>query len=234
MAVVIGDVVSRTTVTNDQFERLQLEGAFGVHTVAIGDRTFVYVAGFRDGGISAFELGDGGSLARVQDVDNDDAPELELLAPANFASAVVGGKTYLYVNGGADDGISTFEVSEFGTLTNKQNIEDNGTLELNGVTGKMSVATLNGASFLVCSGDDDNGISVFRINEADGALVNTVNVTDEGSLKLHDAFDTATANVGGHTFIFVAGKGDAGLTTIGGRVATWSRLFGRPESTWPR
>lgn len=143
MAVLIGGLAPRTTVIDDN--TLQLMGSFGVHTLSVGESTFLYVAGFQDDGVSAFELGADGSLTNIQNIDGGPPTgPLEIDQAANFASVAVGGTSYLYVNGADDDGISAFRVNASGTLTNIQNISDTPELELNDTAGKMSVATVGG------------------------------------------------------------------------------------------
>ena len=209
MAILIGGLAARTTVTDT--DTLELAGALGVHALTVGGRTFVYVAGRADFGLSVFELGSDGSLTSVQTLRENDT--LELREASNFASATVGGVTYLYANATVDDGISAFKVAANGTLSNIQNITDNASLELNGAEGKMATVTVGTTPYLLATGDDDNGISVFRI-KSDGTLLNTHNVTDAGALELDNALDVVTANVGGSTFVCVAGEDDDGLSVF--------------------
>ena len=212
MAVLIGDLAPRTTITDD--DTLQIMGAFGVHALSVGTSTFVYVAGFQDDGVSAFRLGADGSLTNLQNIDGGPPTgPLEIDQAANFASVSVGGTSYLYVNGADDDGISAFRVNASGTLTNIQNISDTDELELNDTAGKMSVATVGSTSFLIASGKDDNGISVFRVN-GNGTLTNTDNVTDDDTVELDDAYDIANATIGGRTFVFVAAEDDNGISAF--------------------
>ena len=103
---------------------LQLEGSFGVHTLSVGESTFVFVAGFQDDGISAFELGADGSLTNLQNIDGGPPTgPLEIDQAANFASATVGGTSYLYVNGADDTASAPSGSNPSGTLTNVQNID---------------------------------------------------------------------------------------------------------------
>lgn len=209
MAVLIGDLVLVTTISDDN--RVQLETPYGVQTVQIGDATFVYVAGLHDDGISAFGLRVDGSVTSLQNIRDND--QLNLAGAANFASAKVGGTSYLYVNAARDDGISVFRINPSGTLTNIQNIQDSDLLELNDTAGRMSVATVGAKSFLIASGKDDNGISVFEIS-GNGTLTNTYNVTDDSELNLNDAMDIAAETVGGRTFIFVASEDNDGISAF--------------------
>ncbi len=211
MPVIIGGLIPRTTVVaSGAFNPGE---AYGVCTLAFGARTFVYATGVTGDGVSVFELDRFGSLTGIQTIVDDRV--LELNGAANFASATVGGATYLYVNADIGDGISAFRVSANGTLTNIQNIANDAELELRGTEGKMAVATVGGGTYLVATGDDDNGVSVFRVND-DGTLTNTFNVTDAHAiqLELDNAMDAVTAVVGEHTFVAVAGEDDNGLSVF--------------------
>jgi Ca2+-binding RTX toxin-like protein len=212
MAVLMGALEPRTSVYDDNVN--QLDGAFGVHIAAVGEKTFVFVAGFQDDGISAFELGADGSLTNTYNLDGGPPTgPLEIDQAANFASATVGGTSYLYVNGADDNGISAFRIGVDGTLTNVQNIDDTDELELNDVAGKMSVATVGDSSFLIASGKDDNGISVFRVN-GNGTLTNTDNIDDTDAVALDDAYDTVSLSIGGRTLVYVAAEDDNGISTF--------------------
>lgn len=212
MAVLIGDITTRTVVTDNAV--LELDGAWDVHAIEIGGNVFAYVAAEDDDGISSFQLGPDGSLTNIENIQDDAV--LELDDASNFASATIGGATYLYVNGAVDDGISVFQVAADGTLTNLQNINDDAILELDNageVVGELAVADVGGTQFLIAAGHQDDGFSVFRIN-ANGTLTNTDNRTDGGALELDGAWGVATATVGGNTFVYVAGQTDDGISVF--------------------
>jgi hypothetical protein len=214
MAVLIGGLVSRGTVLDGSSGDLQLRNAYGVHTLSLGGTTFVYVTGLYDDGLSAFELAPDGTLTNIQNIDDGPvAGALEIRGATAINSATVGGVTYLYVAGSIDDGISVFEVASDGTLTSIQNLADDAALQIRGIEGRMAVATVDGTTFLVATGDDDNGFSVFQVN-GDGTLSNTQNVNDAGVLELDNAMDAIAVQVGARTFVVVAGEDDNGLSVF--------------------
>lgn len=206
MAVILGSIVTRDTVSDD--DQVQLDTAFGVHAITLESGTYVYAAGLHDDGISVFALSPDGTLSNTQNLR--EGPGLGLNDAANFASVTIGGSTYVYVNA-AKGGLNAFAVRADGTLSSLQSITDNATLQLDDTAGRMSIASVGGTSFLLATGKDDNGISVFRIN-GDGRLTNTFNQPDSSLLNLNDAMDVATMEVGGRTFVFVAGEDDSGLS----------------------
>src|SRR5688572_14791322 len=104
MSNIIGGLAPRGTVTDAMNSGYELLTSFGVYTLQIDQRTFVYVAGLNDDGISVFELKADGPLKSIQNIQ--DTASLELNDVANFTSATVNGVTYLYSNAEKDDGIS--------------------------------------------------------------------------------------------------------------------------------
>jgi hypothetical protein len=212
MAVLIGSITPRATVTNSG--SAELTGARDLYAVTMGDQTYVYVAGLVGDGITRFNLGANGSLTNSASIP--DTATLEIAGAVSFASASVGGSTYLYVNGFDDDGISAFRLNADGSLSNIQNIDDPGKgLQLDGTRGQMATVSVGNTEFLVGSGYFDDGISVFRIG-ADGKLTNTDNIDDglNGDFELNNARDVTSAVVGGHSFIFVAGENDNGVSVF--------------------
>jgi hypothetical protein len=66
-------------------------------------------------------------------------------------AAVVGGVTYVFVAGQADDGVSVFSVAADGTLTNVDNVTDAGALQLDGAEG-VGTAVVAGVTYLFVVG----------------------------------------------------------------------------------
>ena len=91
--------------------------------------------------------------------------------------------------------------------------------------GGVTTAEVGGMTYFFVAGRDDDGFSMFRI-ENDGALINTTNVSDTGSVNDGDADSlkldqanlpvsgVATAKVGGTTYLFVTGSTDKGFSVF--------------------
>ena len=80
-----------------------------------------------------------------------------------MSTAVVSGTTYLFVAGQfMMMGSAFFRVASDGALTSVFNIDDDGTLELNGAVS-LSTAVVSGTTYLFVAGNIDSGVSVFRV-----------------------------------------------------------------------
>ena len=187
------------------------KGLNGLVVAKVGRRNFLFVSEGRGDQVSVFWLRDDGTLAGVGEVSDDG--ELELDGASALATAQVGGNTYLFVAGEKDDGISVFRVGVNGTLANTDNVSDDEYLELEGASG-LATAQVGGNTYLFVAGEDDDGISMFRVGEEvgeEGKLLNLTNVTNmissDADLTLVRASGVTTALVGETTYLFVAAHG---------------------------
>jgi 6-phosphogluconolactonase (cycloisomerase 2 family) len=201
-------VTNTANVTDDG--TLNLNDAAGTATAVVGGTTYLFVPGPADNGVSVFAVGPTGTLTNVDNV-TDDAP-LELEQAAGVATAVVGGTTYLFVAGLADDGVSVFSVAADGTLANVDNVGDDATRELIGAIG-VTTAAIAGTTYLFVVGLFDDGISVFSV-ASDGTLTSVEDVGDDATLELNAPHVAATAVVGGTTYLFVPGAIDDGVSVF--------------------
>jgi Ca2+-binding RTX toxin-like protein len=188
-------------------------GASALATATVGgSTTIVFAAGATDDGISTFQLGNDGELFNRDNVTDD--ATLQLNGVGALATASVGVKTFLFAAGSVDDGVSVFDVSNGGDLTNVFNVTDDATLNLNGAQA-VTTAKIAGTTYLFVAGGNDDGVSVFGVT-SDGALVNLANVkdSDNANLELDGASALAVATIGSNTFLFVAGGVDDGVSSF--------------------
>ena len=85
---------------------LELDGPVDAITAVVGGTTYLFVTGFEDDGMSVFSVAANGALTNVFNLPDDGL--LELDNPVGMSIAVLGGKTYLFVVGADDDGVSVF------------------------------------------------------------------------------------------------------------------------------
>ena len=200
---------------------LELDGAVGVTTAVVAGTTYLFVAGAGDSGVSVFSVAADGTLTNVDNVTDD--ATLELDGAFAVTTAVVGGTTYLFVAGFDDDGVSVFSVAADGTLTNVDNVTDDGALELDGAI-VVTTAVVGGTTYLFVTGQVDDGVSVFSV-AADGTLTNVDNVTRRrgAGTRRRDRRDD-----GGHRRHHLSvrdGSNDNGVSvfSVGGRRHTHER-----------
>lgn len=204
-------------IDDSQDPALELLGVSGIATAIIRDTTFVFAAGRTDNGISVFEFdlaSSPGPLVSIVNLDDSADPALELAGAVALTTAVVGTKTFLFVAGAADDGISVFQVAANGALTNVDNVSDDATLNLNNVV-EIGVAKIAGTTYLFTAASEDNGVSVFAV-AADGTLINVANIDDgdDPDFELEGASGVAIAQIGGEAFLFVPGADDNGISVF--------------------
>ena len=189
---------------------LRLAGIAALATAVIGGTTYLFTGSLIDDGLSVFSVASNGVLTNVANVTDD--ATLKLDATTALATAVIGGTTYLFAGGFADNGVSVFSVANNGTLVNVANVSDDGTLQLQNVTS-LSTAVIGGTTYLFAAGGGDDGVSVLSVG-SNGALTNASNVHDDATLNLNDARSVTTAVIGGTTYLFVAGRDDQGISVF--------------------
>ena len=155
-----GMITSVTNVSDNT--NLELIRASSVTTATVGSTTYLFVAGFSDDGVSVFSVGSDGMITSVTNVS--DNANLELGGARSLTTATVGSTIYLFVVGQTDDGVSVFSVGSDGMITSVINVSDNANLELDGATS-VTTATVGSTTYLFVAGQDDDGVSVFRVEE---------------------------------------------------------------------
>ena len=156
---------------------LELNGATGVTTAVVNGTTYVFVAGNVDDGISVFSLAANGTLTSVFNIDDASNAALELDGAVRLTTAVIGGTTYLFSTGNADDGISVFSVANNGALTNVFNVDDASSAALLDSATGIATALSGGNRYLIVTSIANDAVSVFSV-AANGALTLVSSVTD--------------------------------------------------------
>ena len=173
-------------------------------TATVGGQSFLIATGVTDDGFSVFRIESNGTLTNTTDVF--DAGALELDGAEDAATATVDGRTFVFVAGRGDDGLSVFELAGNGLVSSVQNVVDDAALELDGAWG-VATATVAGATYLIASGSEDDGLSVFRVG-AGGTLTPVFNITDDATTELDGASSLSTFTVDTETFVAVSSSND--------------------------
>ncbi|MEB8386919.1 hypothetical protein OO012_06750 [Rhodobacteraceae bacterium KMM 6894] len=225
MAVLFGDLVNRYNMNDQSNPLFQIGSPFGLQTLTIGGRTFVYVGGgyddeeassFPDGGLSVFELFADGTLVGVENISLDDFTGPDPIGGLKMVT--IDGSSYLYAD--RDHLITVFQVAGDGTLSEVQTLaQDPGPLPGDGpdpIFGNMAVTEVGGVSYLISGRKFENAVSVFSI-AANGALTETdilENTEDTPFPLINRVRDITTATVGGNTFVFVPGQIGDGISSF--------------------
>ncbi|MGH6735218.1 MAG: M10 family metallopeptidase C-terminal domain-containing protein [Methyloceanibacter sp.] len=193
---------------------VQFDFVSGLHTASVGGTPFLFAVNNPYSLASVFDISNG-IVESGRNTDNEiDGGELALSGLTAFATAAVGAKTFLFAAGAGDDGISVFEVSGAGVLTNVYNVTDDAALVLDGIQA-LATANIAGTTYLFATATLDNSVSVFAV-AADGSLINVANVIDSEApeLELDAPVALTTSVAGGATFVTVAGALDSGISTF--------------------
>ena len=143
-------------------DNLNLDGARSLTTETVGGTTYLFVAGFDDDGVSVFSVRANGILTSEDNVT--DAGNLEILGSSSLTTTTVGNTIYLFVAGFDDDGVSVFSMGADGDLISLYNQPDNNNLHLDGAVS-VTTAIVGRVTYLFVHGQDDSGLSVFRVDK---------------------------------------------------------------------
>lgn len=169
----IGNDGMLTNVDNVKDEgTLELNGVFGMATAVVDGETYLYAAGFDDYGISVFDVANNGTLTNVADYNFGSSPYVGLYGPQDIKVLTFEGANFLFVNAYYGSGVVAFSIENDGTLVEIGRIVDTDVLELD-YSIFTNFITVNGDTFMMNTGDRDNGISVFEIGGDDDVLGGT-------------------------------------------------------------
>ncbi len=213
-----GQLLNVGNITDNSARMLAF--AKSVTTAIINGTTYLFVAGFSDDGVSVFRVVNSGSFNVTTQANVTDNSILQLDGANSVATANISGTTYLFVAGTNDHGVSVFSVNAAGMLQNVFNVTDNSQFNLSGASS-VTTANISGTTYLFVAGTNDSGVSVFSVNAA-GQLQNVDNINNNAPpgagltvpLQLKGAVSVTTANIGGTTYLFVAGWVDDGVSVF--------------------
>jgi 6-phosphogluconolactonase (cycloisomerase 2 family) len=191
---------------------LELDGIESISTTQIGEKTFLFAAGFFDSGVSVFSVSTDGTLTNTDNIEYDDAAtrglngNLEIASVTSVATARVENKTLLFAAGYYDEGVSVFEVSSDGTLTNIENLSvENRPLFL-------TTVRIREKTYLFLTSDGDT-LYIFEVSKT-GSLTYISNIVDNDILGLYDPYIIAATQLGEKNLLFVTNYNDSGLSAF--------------------
>lgn len=196
---------------NPNFE---LADVVGLTVPFVNGQPFLITAAQVDDGLSSFAVLQNRFVINADNIDDGQDADFELNGANGLASAVIGGKTFVFATGVVDNGISSFELTNTGKLRNRDNFDDDdkaGT-ELLGARGVTAVKVGN-STFVYVAAIVDDGISGFKVVN-NGNLVNVFDARDNGVRELDGVEDVTTAKVGNKTFLFSAASADNGVSVF--------------------
>ena len=204
-----GTLDNVANVSDNENSNYQLDGAISVITKQLGDSVYLFVSGINDNGVSVFKVGADGTLDNVANVDDSENSNYQLGGARAMSIASIENRTYLFVAGQFDGGISVFQVGGNGSLTNVANVNDNenSNYKLFELT-LITTGQIGNNTYLFAGGQFDNGISVFQVGK-DGTLDNVTNTSGVNPSSMN------TAQVGDSHYLFVTSENTVNVFRIG-------------------
>ncbi len=190
---------------NADSQDLRLDGAYGLTSHQIGQKTFVFVGSADDFGISVFELSAAGKLNNVFNVKIGENKVGDI---REIVVMDVGEATYAFVLDEDYDTVRTYEVSNGGALT----LLDQTPLELGegfSVLSGMTSLEIEGTPFLLLSAARQDGIVAMAV-QSDGSLEVVESIIDSSTLD--GSNDLIVEQMGDRTFVLTTAKNDGRIT----------------------
>ena len=218
LGLYVSPVIHRSKVEDRQNGQYELDGARRLDVATINSTQYLFVASWRDDGVSVFEIGANGALTHRARATNNGG--VELYGASNVKVHTIGTKNYLFASGFRDNGISIYEIGVSGsnvTLTHRARA-DNRTASNYYMRNiqEFDLIDSNGKTYLVTASPNDHGISLFEItvNGNNVGIVYKNHVRDSNSIALRGAYGVETVTVGGKAFAIVNGFYDDGVSVF--------------------
>ena len=226
-SVAVDGTLTAGTTTSDS-DTINLFGARDLAVAAIGQTTYLFVAGIFDNGISVFSIANNGALTNTDNVS--DADNLYLDEVDTLTTAVVGTTTYLFTGasgspslGSGDNGISVFSVSSDGELTRTDGVADDaGTGATSPYLDRVRSLTtieVDGTTYLYAASFGESALQIYSVSAlgkltAAGSLIDQSDNSPGSSTltrQLEGVGAVQAVSVGGTGYVFAGGR-DNGMS----------------------
>jgi len=188
----------------------ELDGAWAITTVVIGDNTYALVAANADDGVQIIDITTPGSPTATAsfddgDLDGSGGTFSDLDGPRGITTVVIGDNTYALVASYDSDGVQIIDITTPGSPTATASFTS-GTTDASGGT----FDELDGASGITTVVIGSNTYALVAANADDG--VEIIDITTPGSPTVTASFDDGDLDGSGGTFDEL--KGAYGITTV--------------------
>ena len=204
----------------------ELDGAYDITTVTIGQSIYALVASRGDDGVQIINITDPTNPTATSSV-TDGATFDELDGALNISTVKIGSATYALVASENDDGVQIINITNPASPTAVSSITDGATFdELDGAAGITTVQIGSSVYALVAASDDDS-VQIIRIAEDQPEVATPTNpiavssITDGLDDSAGGTFDTlngprgiTNVQIGTSTYVIVAGNLDHGIQII--------------------
>ena len=194
---------------------LQIQGASALATAVKDSKTFLFVAGATDDGVSVFEVTDTGTLTYKTSISDADDMTYKIGGTSSLTTVVKGDDTFLVV-AGAKEGFSIFDVANDGSFSQGDDFNQTN----DNIKGASSVTTLSTSSqnyLFVASAAEAKGISVYSLS-SNGTPSQTASsfsyFPDNPMRNLKGASSVTTFSFLSKDYLFVAGAEDNGVSVF--------------------
>ncbi|ADE39997.1 cadherin domain-containing protein [Candidatus Puniceispirillum marinum] len=191
-------------VTGDNGQSLSLGSLWGGIAAEAGGQTYFVIGSETNDSLFVYRMASDGDVTLTDTLT--DTSSLELDHPRFGDSFSIGGRTFLTVAAGGDDGFGIYELSAAGRLSVISSIRDSARLELDSAWDSKAF-TLDGQTFIVTTGHNDDGFSIFLVQD-DGTPRFLRSVADNNARQL-DRTE--------HVFFTRADDGDLVMAVAGWR-----------------
>lgn len=204
---VIRDPTDDSPGVSDGGDALALYGADSIVGYDVGGVAHFAVGAAYDGGVTILRYLEGGVIEHVS--NTFDTADFHLSGVEDIALAETSFGRFLISVSPDEEGVSVFQVSDAGALTNTFNLATGPEISL-GVLTTAATVSIGDQTFVFIAGRGNWPISAFKL-EADGTLTLTDRVTGSEAVNLFNTYALTAFQAEGKTFL-AAGSDRGGVS----------------------